>query len=775
MPAIYPLISSRVSELLLQQRMLSQFEFDKRELVRLQDQISTGYRLSVPSDDAPAATRAMALQRLLEQKQQARVNVTTNQSYVAAADAALSSVSELLANIKAQALTATNSTNSQSQREVLSAEVRHAIEQLTDIGNRRFRDRALFAGSRSERNPFQIRGENVVYHGNETALRSILDVDFFLDANVTGDAVFGAISPEVRGTTDLNPVLTLDTRLRDLRGGLGISQGSFLISDGNSTKTVSIESAETIRDLVRLIESNPPTGRELNVRLSSTGLLLDLDDAGGGGLTIREVAGGSTARELGILEPLGVGTGVLVGDDLDPLLLPTTRIKDILGTRAQGLLEVSGAHNDIFIEAVPNGASLNGVQVELFSSGSLAGDAASASFDSQTQTLRIDINPGVTRAASVVDAINTTGLFQATLDDKLDGGNNGTGLVDLLATAALDGGSGADLDLTSGLRIINGGATHTITFEDAETVEDLLNRLNGSAADVLASISADGRRLDVRSRLSGTDFQIGENGGTTATQLGVRTLTRETLLGDLNYGRGIDLKGGNDALVGDQPYTGLDDQHVDFVIQRRDGTQLDIDVSSAITVGDVIDIINSAAGETIARLVSVGNGIELVDANAAGAQPLTITRADSFAAWDLGLLARNTPSAAGVVDGPTERITGADVHPLETKGAFNSLLRLDQAILDFDLPAIERAIAMLDEDFDRLTFTRAELGAREQSLEALTQRLEDEEVQLRATLSLEIDADLVEAISNLSSRQANMEATLRLMGQTMQLSLLDFL
>ena len=61
------------------------------------------------------------------------------------------------------------------------------------------------------------------------------------------------------------------------------------------------------------------------------------------------------------------------------------------------------------------------------------------------------------------------------------------------------------------------------------------------------------------------------------------------------------------------------------------------------------------------------------------------------------------------------------------------------------------------------------------SLQSFGERLENEDVQLRATLSADLDVDMVQAISDLQTRQANMEATLRLVGQLSQLTLLNFL
>lgn len=769
MPAIYPVSASRVSDQLLTRRLLSQFAYDQRQLLTLQDQVSTGYRFNLPSEDAPAANRAITLQRILEQRAQTQVNLNTTQSYVEATEGELSGLTTLLINIRGDALAATDTTASDEQRLALAQQVRNAVDQFVTAGNRQFRGRHLFAGSRTTEAPFEARGAHVIYHGNTADLTSVIDVDYLFDANLSGDEVFGAISPQVRGTADLNPVLTLDTRLSDLRGGAGITKGSLVISDSFATTTVDIASAETIGDVARLIEAAAPGGRQLTARLTSNGLELDLSDAGGGNLTVREIPGGTTADELGILNTVGTGIGPLVGKDLDPQLTATTSLRDILGTRASAVVPVIGPNNDLVIKAVDNGAQYEGVEVQVVNSGTVAGNSATATFDQANNVLRIDINPSVTTATAVITAVNATGLFTAELDTHLEAPNDGSGVFSLTAAGTLAGGSGINLDQTAGIQIVNGGQTHTITFEDAETVEDLLNKINGSSADALATISADGSGIDVRSRLSGASFQIGENGGTTATELGLRSFTRESLLGDLNYGRGVDITGGNDALVNEPNFIAASSPHIDFTIERKDGTTLDIDIRAAHTVGEVIDLINLAAGETIAGLTAFGNGIEIVDSSV-GPGDLTISRRQSFAAWDLGLIPRGQDSASD-----PNRIVGVDANPLETKGVFNSLLRLGQALETSDLSAISRAVEMLDDDFQRLSFARSDLGARTRALQSFGERLENEDVQLRATLSADLDVDMVQAISDLQTRQANMEATLRLVGQLSQLTLLNFL
>ena len=86
-----------------------------------------------------------------------------------------------------------------------------------------------------------------------------------------------------------------------------------------------------------------------------------------------------------------------------------------------------------------------------------------------------------------------------------------------------------------------------------------------------------------------------------------------------------------------------------------------------------------------------------------------------------------------------------------------------------------RAIAQIDIDLDRATFARSDVGARQRALDITQRNLEDEDVQLQAALSQEIDVDLAEAISNLTARQISMQASLQATATLLQVSLFDFI
>jgi hypothetical protein len=205
----------------------------------------------------------------------------------------------------------------------------------------------------------------------------------------------------------------------------------------------------------------------------------------------------------------------------------------MFGARAYAILDSTGANNALRIEANERGAAFNGVTVN-FIGGGTAGSETVA-FNSLTQTYTVQIEDGVSTATQVRAALNADALFSAdftaSLDTAIEPTNNGTGAIAATTTGTTAHGSGVEFDQASGLQILNGDQVHVIDLSTATTVEDLLNTLNGSDADVLAELNDDAT-ISIRSRLSGANFAIGENGGDTATHLGLRSFTEATRIED---------------------------------------------------------------------------------------------------------------------------------------------------------------------------------------------------------------------------------------------------
>ena len=96
---------------------------------------------------------------------------------------------------------------------------------------------------------------------------------------------------------------------------------------------MSLAGAQTIGDVARLIQDNPPAGRTITATVTAQGLDLDMNDGGGGSLIVTDLQGGITAAELGIVRLSGSATVPIVGSDLDPIVRRTTRLDEMAGTQ----------------------------------------------------------------------------------------------------------------------------------------------------------------------------------------------------------------------------------------------------------------------------------------------------------------------------------------------------------------------------------------------------------------------------------------------------------
>jgi flagellar hook-associated protein 3 FlgL len=115
------------------------------------------------------------------------------------------------------------------------------------------------------------------------------------------------------------------------------------------------------------------------------------------------------------------------------------------------------------------------------------------------------------------------------------------------------------------------------------------------------------------------------------------------------------------------------------------------------------------------------------------------------------------------------------VHPVVAQGVFANLAKLQEAMLAGDQKAMTKAAEALQGDYDRVVRVRGQTGAAVQEVESRQERLADENLGTKALLSQVEDVDFNEAITKFSLLQTSLQASLQTTGQTLNLSLIDFL
>lgn len=458
-------------------------------------------------------------------------------------------------------------------------------------------------------------------------------------------------------------------------------------------------------------------------------------------------------------ELFGSGSGIVEGkSDLTPSAGNDTRLTDINGALGQGIRLSS---------MVISGSVIGDVQVDLTGSATI-GNIIDKINDALPVTVNVSLSAdgrslNVT-SANPGETLQITESGQGTVAHDLGiytpaaspGPVNGTDFLPKLTlqTKVSDLASGAGLDLTNGIIINNLDTSITIDFSSADTLQDILNTINTADIGVQARINDDAAGIDIINLYAGSRLTIGENGGTTAEDLGIRTFTADTLLSELNEGLGI------------TPVTGDD-----FRITTADGSQVDVDVSGAESIQDVIDLINNeaAAGGVAltASLAALGNGIVITD-NTVGANTLGVERLNlSNVADELGILKN--------ASGGSNQIAGDDVNTIKEESIFTYLIDLRDALQGDDSRGIQIAGEKIEEYMSQINEAHGRLGFMARGLEMRKTRTEDAVLSTKTLLSGIKDLDFTEAITKFQNLQATLQANLQTGGQILNLSLLNFL
>jgi len=438
--------------------------------------------------------------------------------------------------------------------------------------------------------------------------------------------------------------------------------------------------------------------------------------------------------------------------DLTPDLTSTTRLSDLRGATGDGVRTGSILLGNGSASALVDlsGASSVGDVVDAINAAAVGGITASIAADGQGILLSAGALDDITVAdvggttASDLGILRTTG---AGAGAPLDGSHLSPILAPFTKLADLSAGAGID---TSGLIITIGSASATIDLASATTVEDLVNAINGSGIGAFARINAAGNGIDVLNAIQGAPMIIAENGGTTATDLGIRSFSAASPLTELNNGVGIRTVAG-----------------ADIQVTRRDGTTFQVDLDGLATVQVVLDAINTAdaGGGVTASFAASGNGIVLTDTTGGGGTLSVSAMNYSLAAQDLGL----NVAAAG------NTLTGRDVNAVAAEGLLANLANLRDALLHNDTNAITTSAEGLQEDLARVVRFRGQVGAQVKDFESRLDRLEDQKVATQAALSTLEDTDYNEAVTRFQSLQTALQANLQTAGKLLSLSLLDFL
>ncbi|WP_100374055.1 flagellar hook-associated protein FlgL [Bacillus sp. FJAT-45037] len=143
----------RVTQMMLSTNSLKHINQGYNRLANLQDQLSTGKRITKASEDPVIAMKGMRYRSQVNEVEQFKRNLREVYSWVDAADSALDEGTQTLQRIRELATQASNDTYEGTQRANIAKEVKQLREHLQSVANTKNSNKYIFNGTNTTRAP----------------------------------------------------------------------------------------------------------------------------------------------------------------------------------------------------------------------------------------------------------------------------------------------------------------------------------------------------------------------------------------------------------------------------------------------------------------------------------------------------------------------------------------------------------------------------------------------------------------------------------------------
>lgn len=303
------------------QQSLSTMLNQQSSLANTQNQVTTGKRINVASDDPTGAAQALSLNHILASNAQYTSNIDAANTRLTTEGGALDSVTSLLDRARTLALNGINGSLSPSDRQNMATELTQIRDQLVQLGNTTDTNgTALFAGTSTTAAPFTKNSDGTVtYNGNDGQLNTAVGSSLQVPIGDAGSSIF------------MN---------------LPAGNGSFVASAGSANTGTLIVGDNSVTDT-----------NAWNAAKVSTGGAINITFAAGGAWTATDATGNAILDSSG--NPVG-GTytngGSISFDGMSINLSGTPAAGDTIGVKTDQSQDVFSSLNNL-ITSLSSGAS----------------------------------------------------------------------------------------------------------------------------------------------------------------------------------------------------------------------------------------------------------------------------------------------------------------------------------------------------------------------------------------------------------------------------------
>lgn len=250
----------RITQTMLSNNMLRNLNSSYLKMGKLQEQLSSGSKLTKPSDDPVASVKGMGYRTTLAKNEQYTRNMNEVNSWLDTTDSTLSEVNKALQRVKDIVTQAANDTNTPEDREAMQKEVDQLRMQIRDLANTQQGGKYLFAGTATDQPLFADSSVNAdandplpTLGGNDNSVDIEIyeGITFQINENARGlfegiDKMMQQVQQGLKGTgADLsNLVGTVSAqtdKVLEMQAGVGAKQNRIdVMTDRLSSQKINV-------------------------------------------------------------------------------------------------------------------------------------------------------------------------------------------------------------------------------------------------------------------------------------------------------------------------------------------------------------------------------------------------------------------------------------------------------------------------------------------------------------------------------------------------------
>lgn len=262
----------RVTEGMMSRRLLSDLGLASRKIADAQREISTGKRITKPSDDPTGAHRAIVLRGQIAESQRHAKNVDEATGWLTTTDTALASMQDIVHRVRELTVQGANDTTDPDARNAIALEIDQLADALKTAANANYAGQYVFSGTQTTTAPYAPGSDT--YQGDAGTIAREIGPGVSVQINALGSTVVGS------GGGDGKLLATLRNIAADLRAGTAAGANSLRTTDLQDLDT-NLDTLGQARSIIGATQNrlDAAATRLADITDANTKLLSDTEDA----------------------------------------------------------------------------------------------------------------------------------------------------------------------------------------------------------------------------------------------------------------------------------------------------------------------------------------------------------------------------------------------------------------------------------------------------------------------------------------------------------------